>query len=55
MITYTGADGSIDITADWSFETWFNTDVSNDEELFSLLATMGTFLIIKRNEHWTSN
>ncbi|GIR28225.1 MAG: hypothetical protein CM15mP42_11750 [Methanobacteriota archaeon] len=40
----TGSSSGIDITADWSFETWFNTDVSNDGAIFFIGDNDGTFL-----------
>ena len=39
----TGSYSGIDITADWSFETWFNTDVSNDGAIFFIGDNDGTF------------
>ena len=38
-----GADTNIDITADWSFETWVNTDDSNDGTIFFIGDNDGTF------------
>ena len=40
---FKGADTNIDITADWSFETWVNTDDSNDGTIFFIGDNDGTF------------
>ena len=39
----TGSYSGIDITDDWSFETWFNTDVSDDGAIFFIGDNDGTF------------
>ena len=33
---YTGAEGTIDITSDWSFETWFKADAVDDGAIFGI-------------------